>query len=225
MHWTRGLSACNGLSDLRGIGYDRAMLTLDHIVVTTSDLAEGVADVEARLGQELLPGGQHAAMGTHNRLLSLGSDAYFEVIAVDPEGTSPVQPRWYNLDARGPGTGLTHWAARCDDLEAALAAAPEGCGVPWSLERGDLRWRMAVPETGQTPFDGLFPALIQWDTPPPVLKDTGVRLADLRLLTPEPDALRAALEPILTDEWIMIDYAETPRIEAVLRTSGGVVTL
>ncbi len=201
------------------------MLTLDHIVVTTSDLGRGVADIEARLGQELLPGGQHAAMGTHNRLLSLGPDAYFEVIAVDPEGAAPHQPRWYNLDARGPGTGLTHWAARCDDLEAALARAPEGCGVPWALERGNLRWRMAVPESGQTPFGGLFPALIQWDTPPPALQDTGVRLADLRLLTPEADALEAALAPILTDTWITIEYAEKPRVEAVLRTNGGVIQL
>lgn len=106
------------------------MLELDHIVVTAASLPEGVRDVETRLGQTLLPGGQHAAMGTHNRLLSLGPSEYFEVIAVDPEAKAPGQPRWFNLDHRGAGMGLTHWAARCDDIEAALALAPEGAGVP-----------------------------------------------------------------------------------------------
>lgn len=201
------------------------MLTLDHIVVTTSDLAQGVAEIEAQLGQPLLPGGQHADMGTHNRLLSLGPDAYFEVIAVDPEGTAPAQPRWYNLDARAPGTGLTHWAARCDDLEAALADAPNGCGVPWSLARGDLRWRMAVPETGQTPFEGVFPALIQWDTPPPVLQDTGVRLESLRLLSTDAGALRATLHPMLGDVPVEIVQADGSGIQAVLTTPNGTVTL
>ena len=201
------------------------MLRLDHIVVTADLLAGGVAEVEARLGQDLLPGGQHAAMGTHNRLLSLGPEAYFEVIAVDPGGTAPGQPRWFNLDARAPGTRLSHWVARCDDLDAALAAAPDGCGVPWSLARGDLRWRMAVPETGQTPFDGLFPALIQWDSAPPELRDTGVRLEALRLRTPEAAALRAVLGPLIRDMDVEILDADAPGMDAVLRTPDGMVTL
>jgi hypothetical protein len=201
------------------------MLRLDHIVVTADLLAGGVAEVEARLGQDLLPGGQHAAMGTHNRLLSLGPEAYFEVIAVDPGGTAPGQPRWFNLDARAPGTRLSHWVARCDDLDAALAAAPDGCGVPWSLARGNLRWRMAVPETGQTPFDGLFPALIQWDSAPPELRDTGVRLEALRLRTPEAAALRAVLGPLIRDMDVEILDADAPGMDAVLRTPDGMVTL
>ncbi|WP_224815821.1 VOC family protein [Hasllibacter sp. MH4015] len=204
------------------------MLTLDHIVVTSSALAEGVAETEARLGQSLLPGGEHAAMGTHNRLLSLGPEEYFEVIAVDPEGRDPGQPRWYNLDARGPGTGLTHWAARCPDIDAALAQAPEGAGVPWDLARADLRWKMAVPESGQTPFDGLFPALIEWTGPvhpAPLLQDTGVRLRELRLHSPVADALRAALAPLLDDPRIVMQESETVRLEAVLDTPDGPVTL
>lgn len=204
------------------------MLSLDHIVVTADALPAGVSDTETRLGQDLLPGGQHAAMGTHNRLLSLGDTEYFEVIAVDPEGQAPGQPRWFNLDARTPGTALTHWVARCPDIEAALAAAPAGAGTPWDLQRGDLRWRMAVPETGQTPFDGLFPALIEWTGPvhpAPLLRDTGVRLTALRLLSPDAEALRAALSPLIGDARITIHAANTPRLEAVLDTPGGKVIL
>ena len=201
------------------------MLTLDHIVVTASDLERGVDHAEHRLNQPLLLGGRHEAMGTHNRLLSLGPDAYFEVIAIDPEGTAPNQPRWFNLDARGEGAGLTHWAARCADLDAALAAAPDGCGTPWELQRGDLRWRMAVPTSGQTPFDGLFPALIEWESAPPILEDTGVRLELLRLISPEADALRAALEPLMGDAPIQVAEGPSSRMEAVLSTPDGTVNL
>ena len=45
-------------------------LALDHLVVAARTLEEGVAWVESRLGIAMGPGGKHAAMGTHNRLLS-----------------------------------------------------------------------------------------------------------------------------------------------------------
>jgi hypothetical protein len=60
------------------------MLTLDHIAVSTTALETGTAEVEAALGLPLAPGGQHAAMGTWNRLLSLGPEEYFELIAIEP---------------------------------------------------------------------------------------------------------------------------------------------
>jgi hypothetical protein len=84
---------------------------------------------------------------------------------------------------------------------------------------------MAVPETGQTPFDGLFPALIQWDSAPPELRDTGVRLEALRLRTPEAAALRAVLGPLIRDMDVEILDADAPGMDAVLRTPDGMVTL
>jgi hypothetical protein len=60
------------------------MLTLDHIAVSTTALPTGTAEVEAALGLPLAPGGQHEAMGTWNRLLSLGPEEYFELIAIEP---------------------------------------------------------------------------------------------------------------------------------------------
>jgi hypothetical protein len=53
--------------------------------------------------------------------------------------------------------------------------------------------------TGKLPFDGLFPALIEWEGtavhPAPRLPDQGVRLKALELHSPEAEALRAALAP------------------------------
>ena len=47
-----------------------------------------------------------------------------------------------------------------------LAAAPPGTGMPVAIwQRGDYRWHMAVPADGSLPFDGGFPALIQWQGP------------------------------------------------------------
>ena len=204
------------------------MLTFDHIAVSSEALGPGTADVEEALGQPLLPGGQHPDMGTHNRLLSFGPDEYFELIAIDPDARAPDQPRWFNLDAFSGRTRVTNWICRCDDLDAAIAAAPEGVGVPWSLQRADLRWSMAVPADGKLPFEGLFPALIQWHGeahPAPRLQDTGVRLRELRLFSPDAGALRAALAPLIRDARVCVFAAEVARIEAVVSTPGGDVVL
>ena len=203
------------------------MLTLDHIAVATERLADGAAAVEGALGLALQPGGRHAAMGTHNRLLSLGAE-YLEVIAIDPEARAPEQPRWFDLDRFAGPARATTWICRCDDLGAALAAAPAGTGVPWTLERADLRWRMAVPTDGRLPFAGLFPALIQWDGaahPAPRLADVGARLAGLRLISPGAAGLRAALAPLIADPRLEIADGPTPRIEARLATPAGEVVL
>ncbi|GAA5072337.1 VOC family protein [Roseibacterium beibuensis] len=204
------------------------MLTLDHIAISTEALETGAAEVEEKLGVPLAPGGQHAAMGTWNRLLSLGPEEYLELIATEPGAPAPAQPRWFDLDNFAGVTRTTTWICRCDDLDAALAAAPEGTGVPWSLERADLRWRMAIPTTGLLPFSGLFPALIEWSGPAhpaPRLEDRSVRLTGLRLISPDADGLSAALAPMISDDRIEVVPGEVPRMEAVLATPSGEITL
>jgi len=150
---------------------------LDHIVLATTDLAQGVADIDL----PWLPGGVHVDFGTHNRLLSLGLADYLELIAVNPDAPPLGKTRWYDMDRFDGPTRMQNWVLRTDDLEAALARFGAGFGVIHELSRGDLRWRMAVPESGVLPFDNCAPALIQWDTPPPMsaLNDQGHRLAEL----------------------------------------------
>lgn len=204
------------------------MLTLDHFAISTTALDTGAAEIEQALGVALAPGGQHAAMGTHNRLLSLGPEEYLEVIAIDPAGSAPAQPRWFDFDNFAGVTRSTTWICRCDDLEAALAAAPEGVGTPWDLARGDLRWRMAVPGDGKLPFDGLFPALIEWQGdahPAPRLPDAQVRLKALHLISPQADALRAALAPLIDDPRLQIRDGAAPAMQAVLSTPSGEITV
>ena len=159
--------------------------------------------VAACLGLPPGPGGRHAAMGTHNRLLALDGGAYLEAIAVDPEAPAPGRPRWFDLDRFEGQPRLSNWVVRVDDLDAALDAFPEA-GEPLALERGGLRWRMAVPADGVLPFDGCFPALIQWETDPPALPASGLTLDRLELHHPQADALRARLADLIDDPRIAV---------------------
>ncbi|MEO1679882.1 MAG: VOC family protein [Pseudomonadota bacterium] len=198
---------------------------LDHLVISCTDLAEGAAQIEAALGVPLTPGGQHAAFGTHNRLLSLGPAAYLEVIAIDPSADRPDRARWYGLDAFSGAPRLTHWAARVADLDKALAGGPLAeVATPLSLVRGDYRWRMAVTDTGQLPFDDVYPALLEWQGPHPAaaLPDRGVRLTELVLHHPE----GAALGRLLGDADRRMTVKDAPPgLSARLATPQGEVVL
>lgn len=169
-------------------------MRFDHLVIAATRLEDGVDWVETRLGVTLAPGGRHAAMGTQNRLLSLGPAEYLEVIAIDPGAPGPAGglARWYGLDDfRGPPRPVG-WVMGVDDLETALAAAPPGTGHSMAVSRGDLHWRLAVAPGGVMPFDGLFPGLIAWPggvSPAAHLPDQGCRLTRLALDHPQADAL------------------------------------
>ncbi|GAB4383552.1 VOC family protein [Albidovulum sp.] len=163
-------------------------LALDHLVIAATSLDAGAALVEAALGQPMEPGGRHPQMGTHNRLLALGPGEYLEVIAIDPDAAPPARPRWFRLDRFAGPPRLTNWVLRCDDLAARLAALPVAAGRPTALARGDLRWRMAVPDDGCLPFDDAFPGLIEWPAgrhPADRLADRGCRLERLEIAHPE----------------------------------------
>ena len=199
-------------------------LTIDHLAVSALTLDEGVAVVEAALGLPLSAGGLHPHMSTHNRLLGLG-EVYLEVIAADPSAPAPAWPRWFDLDNFTGAPRLTNWICACDDLEAALAVAPEGVGAAVDLQRGDLRWRMAVPGDGKLPFDGCFPALIQWQGAHPAarLPDHGARLLRLEVAHPEAEALRAVLA--LVDPRVVIVPGAQKALRAEIDTPHGLRVL
>src|SRR5574343_914294 len=109
-------------------------MDIDHLVVAAASLDEGVAWCERVLGVAPAPGGQHALMGTHNRLLNISAPSYprcyLEIIAIEPGAPGPQgRARWFDLDDRAlqqalreQGPGLIHWVARVPQLDHALAA-------------------------------------------------------------------------------------------------------
>ncbi len=199
-------------------------LELDHLAIVCRSMEEGVASVERALGARMSKGGKHAALGTHNALLSLGPDVYLEVISVDPAASPPDRNRWFDLDNQAGPPLLANWVCRTDDLAAALDAAPEGTGTPMSLARGDLAWRMAVDETGKLPFAGAMPALIQWDTdahPCKTLPDVGLRLLALDVFHPQAAGLVEVFPALKTLGSVTIRHGPGKRLVARISTPDG----
>ena len=176
------------------------MLDLDHVVVAANQLADGVAWCEATLGITPGPGGEHAFMGTHNRLFSISSPrferAYFEIIAINPDAPPPGRARWFGLDhpalqaALRRGPRLIHWVARCDDIHA-VGLEMRGLGIDGgqvlpaerATPRGVLRWQIGVRDDGRRLFDGALPTLIQWGDvhPADAMPASGVSLQQAAL--------------------------------------------
>lgn len=199
------------------------MLTFDHIALSANRLEDGVEAVEVALGVSLAGGGEHAHMATHNRLFGLG-DVYLEVIAPNPAAPRPVWPRWFDLDNFAGPPRLTNWVARSESLTADLAVCPTGTGIPVDLQRGDYRWTMAVPADGKLPFDGAFPALIQWHGalhPARALPESGLRLTRLEIAHPEAQALQAALAPLCNDPRIVVVNGAVKAMRATFATPHG----
>lgn len=212
---------------------DLARAGIDHLVVAAADLDAGAAWLEARLGARLSPGGRHAAMGTHNRLLRLGPALYLELIAVDPAAPAPERPRWFGLDDAATRTRLAerprllHWVARLPDLDAALAGCPEALGDAVELARDRLRWRITVPADGRLPGDGLLPSLIEWTSPAhPAdrLPEQGCTLMKLEGFHADPARLRSVLAALGLEARLALFAAgpgEAAGLVAYLRTPAG----
>lgn len=150
----------------------------DHLAIAARSLDEGAAWLADRLGVPPEPGGRHPSMGTHNMLLSLGPGEYLELIAIDPAAPAPDRPRWFGLDRLDGPPRLAGWVMRQSPL-----VAPPGTTVG-TASRGDLSWRITIPDSGQMPDGGARPMRIDWGAgshPADRLPDRGLRLARLTL--------------------------------------------
>ncbi|MDB5929849.1 MAG: hypothetical protein JWR60_1556, partial [Polaromonas sp.] len=155
---------------------------IDHLVVLASSLDKGVQWCETVLGVTPGPGGEHALMGTHNRLLSLASpaypQAYLEIIAINPGAASTRPPgtrRWFDMDSPEMQQRLQAGGPQLGHIVARTARAPAGVAAlaGLGLDRGEvlqawrrtplglLHWNITVRQDGQRLFYGLLPTLIE----------------------------------------------------------------
>jgi len=113
--------------------------SLDHLVIVAPTLEVGHRFVSQRLGVELKPGGCHPVMGTHNRLLRLGTYFYLEVIAINPAASPADRPRWFGLDelSENAPPRLAHWVAKTDNLKALNSTFAELVGQAQPMSRGE----------------------------------------------------------------------------------------
>jgi hypothetical protein len=209
-------------------------VTLDHLVVAAVSLADGIEYLGELTGVAAQPGGKHLAMGTHNALMRLSERTFLEIIAIDPEGTKPARPRWFELDNIALQAELTerplliHWVARTKGIERVAASCPIRLGSVHPMSRGNYRWRITIPDDGSLPAKGIVPTLIEWDVaqhPADTLPKSNVSLVSLAATHPEPASIRAALASLGQDEVVAVTYDRETRLAAMLRTPRGIVTL
>lgn len=212
-----------------------ATTAVDHLVIAAATLDDGVRWCEATLGVTPEPGGQHALMGTHNRLLNLSGEAfercYLEIIAIDPQAPPPGRARWFGLDEpalqqalAATGPRLIHVVARTDNLDMhrwGLIQKGFNPGTTLAARRGALHWRIVVRDDGRLEAGGLLPTLIEWGAgsphPAEALPVSGVTLTALQL-----DGLNAAARQVLRLPRVGGDpLAAAPALKAVLHTPKG----
>jgi hypothetical protein len=208
---------------------------VDHLVVAARTLEEGVQWCEATLGITPGPGGKHPLMSTHNRLFSIGSNAfpnaYFEIVAIDADAPPPGRARWFGLDSvdLSGGPQLVAFVARTTALDATLAALSDagvdgGRALAASRDTplGLLQWRIAVRDDGAVSCGGAMPTLIEWGGRHPAasMPPSGVVLRSLALR----GVARPAIAALGLDTATFTDTSG-PAIEARLGTPGGPVTL
>ena len=176
---------------------------IDHLVIGTNDLASGTDWTESRLGAACDGGGAHPLMGTHNRLMRLAGGPYLEVIAIDPDASSPGRPRWFTLDREktksrfATGPGALCWVAAVSDIETAVRQCGYDCGQITTVTRGDLQWRLTIPDDGSLPAGGVLPSLIEWPEgmhPVASLAETDIHLDTIHLTHPDPAHIEACLD-------------------------------
>lgn len=208
---------------------------IDHLVVVAETLEQGAAWCEATLGVAPGPGGRHALMGTHNRLLSIASAAfgssYLEIIAIDPSAPPPGRPRWFGMDrpelraAVRESPRLVHAVARTTTIETL-----RGGWVNFGLDpgrliaahrdtaQGRLSWRITVRDDGETECGGALPTLIEWQGAHPCghMAASPVSLAGLALR-----GVPAQACDRLRLQGVEFDASDGPALRATLNTPLG----
>jgi hypothetical protein len=210
---------------------------IDHLVVAARNLKEGSEYLNDLLGLRPQDGGEHAAQGTHNRVLSLGKSCYLEIIAINPSVSSPPHPRWFELDSESMQEKIRQkpllitWAIRTDRIEQLANQSITPLGAVTRMSRGNLSWRLTLTADGHLPGGGVLPFAIQWDEtvhPASRMADVGCSLLSLRGFHSQTGEILAALRALGADQLLSIDplpSEEAPHLMAVIQTPSGLKTL
>ena len=93
-------------------------MRIDHVIYATSDLDVAAARIESELGAQVVAGGRHQGLGTHNRIVPLG-DGYLELLAICDPDEAARSALGSALKARleQDGDGLMAWAVAVDDVQ------------------------------------------------------------------------------------------------------------
>ena len=203
---------------------------LDHILLGSQNLQQGIDFVAERTGVGPVFGGVHPGRGTQNALLSLGERRYLEIIAPDPLQPNAKNPLAVKLRSlKQPG--LVGWAAHPGNLQAfaeklrAARIAFEG-PTPGSRKRPDgrlLEWQtLGLADNAS----GLLPFFIEWKpgSPHPATDaPEGCSLLAFAAETPNPGELTGKLRSLGLD--LAVGKADYSRLQAVISGPRGKIAV
>ena len=207
---------------------------LDHLLIGSPTLEDGIRWLEERTGVRATIGGSHPGLGTWNALASLGPRQYIEIIAPDPAqaGTETFYvPDLRDFDA----PKVTTWAARGEGLAKSFPASLPGDFSCEAARQGRrlradgtrLAWTLAFPKHREySAFDGGLPFFIEWESAenhPGTSTPPGLTLRALRFSHPQPERLREGLVALGIDGTVNRGAAASLDVE--LETPRGVVLL
>ena len=213
-------------------------VVIDHLVFGCDYLQNGTSYLEQALGVGLSPGGQHALMATHNRLLKLQDAIYLEAIAIDHEAVQKHgdigRKRWFSLDEDRTKKRLAQsprpltWVVAVDDIHDAASKCGYDVGKITTMTRGDLEWMLTIAENGTLVEDGLLPGLIQWPggrNPANKLPESGTRLQRLILQHPQPDVIGQIIDQLCIDGPVEVKLGPANLIFEMQTNAGELVSL
>ena len=148
---------------------------IDHFVFAAETLNEGSEIIKNILKEDLSNINTHKTMGTHNRVISLGS-CYLEVISLDPQNQNAYKNTWFNLSdvsykkkfLKTPK--LISFVISSKKLERSIFFEKE-----FFVSRNEYKWFFRKPNFDYLQKNNfrninLFPSLINWQTISPLDK-------------------------------------------------------
>ena len=150
-----------------------ANFKIDHFVFGANTLSEGSNTIKKILDEDLSEINTHESMGTHNRVISLGSN-YLEIIALDPKNQNANSNTWFNLSDKIyrekflKTPKLISFVISSDDLSSSIFFQKE-----FFVSRNKYKWFFKKPNfeyLNKNNFTNtnLFPSLINWQSVSPL---------------------------------------------------------
>jgi hypothetical protein len=211
-----------------------ATSALDHLLIGSPTLDQGLDWLEARTGVRGVRGGSHPGLGTWNALASLGPRQYIEIIAPDP--AQPGVETFYIPGLRDWNEPrIATWAALGVNLASAfiatlpadLSCEPVRRGTRVRADGKALHWTLAFPaHVRHRNFAGALPFFIEWDdleVHPGRSAPSSMRLRAMTFRHPQGEALRTALASLGIEA--VVEPADDESIRIELDTPRGVVAL
>ena len=207
-----------------------ALRRVDHLVLATPDLDEGIEFVRETFGVDAVPGGHHPVYGTRNALVSLGDTCYLEIIAPDNKVLDTEEVKVFGIHEL-EATRLVTWAASGRELEQLVEDSRRemidlGAVTLGSRRQSDgreLTWHFTDPLAARN--GGVLPFFIDWgDSEHPAASlPKECQLLGIRLYHPHAEEVRRRLSVLQLD--LPVEAAEEPRVAARIRTPKGEIEL